>query len=137
MGRSLRPLADTRIRRKRLGGRKSQKSREASGEMNSRGHQGSLGKEKRAGHSTRQVQDGVLRTPLGYTGKEPSKTTQRGQGVTGPAGLSRSSFGNGGAVSYMQCCQDPPPPSIVQGTGDVQMGFSKKFLLDSIFVNIL
>lgn len=103
--------------------------------MNSRGHPGSLGKEKRAGHSTRQVWDGVLRTPSVYTGKGPSKTTQRGQGATGPAGLSRPSFGNGGAVSYMQCCQDPPQP-IVQDTG-VQMGFSKSFLLDSIFVNIL
>lgn len=30
-GSNLRPLADTRIRRKRLGGKKSQKSREASG----------------------------------------------------------------------------------------------------------
>ena len=41
----------------------------------------------------------------------------------------------GGAVSYMPCCQDPP--AIVQDTGDVQMGFNKYFLLDSIFVNIL
>lgn len=48
-GEDLRPLADTRIRRKKTGRKKSQKSREASGEMNSRGHQGSLGKEKEQG----------------------------------------------------------------------------------------